>query len=207
MHEIIIRALVLVAALVASPALAHNLILEAYPFGEEIAGEAFFSDGVLVDAAVIEVFDAEGNKIGEAVTDAYGSFTYAPTEAGEHRFRVDAGSGHVAEVVIPAADIAPLIGAEAPRPEAAASTEAGPVAGSQIEAIVAQEMLSLKSQLDAYRARNDFLNLIAAIGILAGIAGLVMFVIGSRIAPSGPRNRVPLRRTEPSRAEFQEAAE
>lgn len=205
MRDTILRALVLVAALFTGPAFAHNLILEAYPFGEEIAGEAFFSDGVLVDAAVVEVLDAEGSKIGEAVTDEYGSFTYAPTAPGEHRFRIDAGSGHMAEVVIPAADIAPLIGGEVPRPEAAAPAEAE--AGAEIGAVVAQEMLSLKNQLDAYQARNDFLNLIAAIGIIAGVAGLMMFVIGSRIAPAGPRHRVPLRRTEPARTKFQEAAE
>ncbi|MGZ9811424.1 cobalt ABC transporter permease [Pseudoroseicyclus sp. H15] len=187
-------ALALVASFAAMPAAAHNLILEAYVIGDSIEGEAFFSDGLLVADTTIAVVGPDGAALGETVTDEGGAFVFIPTEAVDHLFRLDAGSGHVAEALVAAADLpgglavadaAPSETTVAPAPaEAPAADEATAAA---IEAAVARELAPLMGQLDAYRERADFLNILGAIGLLCGVAGLAFFAAGARMVRGLPK--------------------
>ncbi|AEQ50176.1 hypothetical protein [Pelagibacterium halotolerans] len=174
-----------VALAVSWPAVAHNLILEAYPFGGEIAGEAFFSDGVLVGHATIEVLDVDGTVLAEVVTDQGGGFSYVPDRPGTLVFRLDAGAGHVAQANVEVTD--------GPDGATKENFEAAPSSGSEIsatlDALVAQEIAGLKSQIEAYQARNDTLNLVAAFGIVAGVIGFGLFGLAYRTANAAPRQR------------------
>lgn len=117
-----IRSLILIAALAAPmPALAHNVISSVFPSGSDIEGEVGFSSGDMATDLLIEVFDDAGNKLGETVTDADGFFLYTPTQPITHIFRGDLGAGHVAEVMMPAVEVAALMGREAAASTASAS--------------------------------------------------------------------------------------
>lgn len=189
MARVFLRLSVLLVALTFSwEAMAHNLILEAYPFGGEIAGEAFFSDGVLVGEATIEVLDLDGRVLSEVITDQSGSFSYTPDGSGTLSFRLDAGAGHVAEASVEVPDAA---GTMTTNVETTVSAATGPDSdmAAALDGLVAREISGLQAQIEDYQARNDFLNVVAAIGILAGVIGFGLFGLGYRIAGAAPRHR------------------
>lgn len=180
----------LALTLMAPPVFAHNLILEAYPFGDEIAGEAFFSDGVMVGETVVDIFGPEGEKIGEAKTDEYGSFTFTPTQKVDHILRVDAGAGHVAEVRIPAgglpggvSDAAAPAGQNiepAPVAEAAPAPAIDSTLASQIGDAVRNEIRPLRQELAVYSARSSYPVILGGIGYIVGLAGLAYLLMALR---------------------------
>ncbi|WP_167803286.1 cobalt ABC transporter permease [Pseudoroseicyclus tamaricis] len=183
------------ALLAGSPALAHNLILEAYVVGDGIEGEAFFSDGTMVGNAEIEVLGPDGAELGRTVADGGGAFRYMPSAAVDHVFRLDAGSGHVVDALVAAADLpAGLAAAEAgaetaalaPAP-AAPAAETDEALAAAIDTAVARELAPLMTQLAAYRQRTDLMNLVSGIGILCGLVGLGLFLAGARMIRDLPR--------------------
>ncbi|WP_373356449.1 cobalt ABC transporter permease [Pseudoroseicyclus sp. CXY001] len=188
------RLLAALLALAPVPALAHNLILEAYVVGDTIEGEAFFSDGLLVARTPIDVTGPDGAPLGEAVTDDFGAFRFRPSAGVDHLFRLDAGAGHVAEALIPAADLpaglagSAVAGAEAPAPDSEAAeapaNEAAPddALVAAIDSAVTAELAPLRAQLESYRARADFLNILGAVGLLFGALGIGFFIAGARLA-------------------------
>lgn len=90
--------LAIVLAFAPVPALAHKVILGVFPSGAEIEGELGFSNGTMAEKGqLVEVFDTDGNKLGETSTDEDGFFTYRPVSPVAHVFRANLGAGHVAE--------------------------------------------------------------------------------------------------------------
>lgn len=99
----------LALALAPLPALAHKVIMGVFPSGNQIEGELGFSNGEAPEDQLIEVFDGDGNKLGETRTDADGFFLFAPHAAVQHIFRADMGAGHIAETLMEAADVAAIV--------------------------------------------------------------------------------------------------
>ncbi len=93
----------------ATPAEAHKVIASVFASGDSIEGEIGFSNGDVAANHVVEVLDADGNRIGETKTDDDGFFVYTPTRPGKHIFQADLGAGHVAEATMEAADIAAIL--------------------------------------------------------------------------------------------------
>lgn len=190
-----IRRLLLALTLVALPVagLAHNVISSVFPAGSDIEGEIGFSNGEMAVDLLVEVFDAEGAKLGEAVTDQDGFFLFTPTEAVTHIFRADLGAGHVAEMTMPAADVAAIMGVAAsdPAPVAEATPEE-PAAGSvtiaaltdeeraAIAEIVRREMRPLRQEISAYKNHNDFQTILGGIGYIVGLFGLGFYLAARR---------------------------
>lgn len=176
--------------LLASPVFAHNLILEAYPFGDEIAGEAFFSDGVMVGKTVVEIFGPDGEKIGEATTDDHGSFTFTPTQRVDHILRVDAGAGHVAEVRIPAGGLpggvsdAAASAGQNTGPVPVADTASAPAIdaapASRIGEAVRDQIRPMRQELAVYAARSSYPVILGGIGYIVGLAGLAYLLMALR---------------------------
>jgi nickel transport protein len=188
---------------------AHNLVMEAYPVGSNIEGSAYFSDGTLIKAGTIEILDKDNRKIGDVKTDDQGNFAYTPVQAAEMRLHLDAGAGHVANVTITAAEIAAAIAAaggavapatpgpaDIPAAVSVAGAPAAPAAGNTdqaaIDQLIAGELAPMAAALDNYMSRNSFLNLLASFGILAGAAGIVLFILGARKAGMTVRRALPL---------------
>ena len=161
-----IRSLVLILALAAPvPALAHNMISSVFPSGSDIEGEIGFSSGDMATDLLVEVFDEAGNKLGETKTDADGFFIFTPTQPVTHIFRGDLGAGHVAEVFMPAADVAALMGQEAAASTASASVSTPAASGAplvglsdqaraELATMLRTELRPLRQELSAYKNKR-----------------------------------------------------
>jgi nickel transport protein len=173
----------------ATPAAAHNLIMEAYVIGNSVEGEAFFSDGTFVKNTPITITDASGKQIQTVTTDAEGGFRYTPLQAVTQKLTIDVGSGHVASVTLDGAKFAggvPTAAAPAPAASVPAPTAATPAAtpadagvAAEIGQLVAAEVVPLETEIQRYKSHNDQMNLLAAIGLLCGFAGVLLFSAGA----------------------------
>ncbi|WP_424941159.1 cobalt ABC transporter permease [Aliiroseovarius sp. S253] len=194
-----IRSLALILVLAAPvPALAHNVISSVFPSGSDIEGEIGFSNGAMATDLTIEVFDEAGKKLGETVTDADGFFLYTPTQPVAHIFRGDLGAGHVAEVIMPAAEVAQLMGQEAAETSAAASVLNGAPSTSELvpaglsdqaraelATMIRTELRPLRQEISAYKNKNDLQTVLGGIGYIVGLFGLGFYIAARRKMEGG----------------------
>ncbi|ARE42279.1 Substrate-specific component NikM of nickel ECF transporter (plasmid) [Rhodovulum sp. P5] len=187
------------------PALAHKVVASVFPSGQVIEGEVGFSNGDMAVDTVVEVIGEDGTKLGEVVTDGDGFFTWRPTGPGPLLFRADLGAGHVAEVVMPAEEVAQVLGQALaavtnPGPPAGASlvddsiaptaeapgTTAAPQSGlsdtdkAAIAAIVRDEMRPLRREIAAYKEHHDLQTILGGIGYIFGLFGLGFYLAAQR---------------------------
>ncbi len=174
------------------PAFAHNVIASVFPSGSAIEGEIGFSNGEMATGQVVEVFDQTGTRLGETVTDGDGFFLYTPTAPVTHVFRANLGAGHVAEMAMPADEVAAILGVAAPEAAQPATAPAGPAAGQlaaasltqeerqAIAEIVRTEMRPLRQEITAYRNHHDLQTSLGGIGYIAGLFGLGFYLAARR---------------------------
>lgn len=181
------------------PAPAHRIIASVFPSGEVIEGEIGMSSGEMAAGQLVEVFGPDGAKLGEAETDEDGFFTYRPTLPVALTFRADLGAGHVAEAVMPAAEVAAILGRTLPviadpGPPAGASLAAQGVAvqgapapaglsdadRAAIATIVRDEIRPLRREIAAYREKNDLQTILGGLGYIAGLFGLGFYLAARR---------------------------
>lgn len=198
---------------VGESALAHKVIASVFASGEAIEGEIGFSNGDMAAGTLVEVFDDEGNKLGEVTTDSDGFFTFNPVKRVVHVFKANLGSGHVAEVRMDLEDL-PDIAGSAPSENAsdelgaAQTTEIGTSAtiaagnpdsgpGEQISAaalkenrelireMIHREVTPLRREIAAYKEKNDFQTILGGIGYIAGLFGVVFYLAARRKLAQG----------------------
>jgi len=114
----------LILSLPVPSAFAHKVIASAFTSGEILEGEVGFSNGDVAQDILVEVFDPDGEKIGEALTDAEGFFTFRPTLPVKHLFKADLGAGHIANFSMSKDDILRVLAKQQ-----ASSSKASPVQG------------------------------------------------------------------------------
>jgi len=186
------------AVAIASPAWAHKVILSCYPAGDVIEGELGFSSGDMAADTVVEVFDPDGNKLGETTTNADGYFVYTPTQAVPHVFRANLGAGHVGEYVMPVADLpAGLASGDAPTPTPTEAVASGadaaegpgmaitPEVTDMIAEAVRNEMRPLRREIAAYKEHHDVQTILGGVGYIFGLFGLAFFLMARRQGRSG----------------------
>lgn len=100
---------VLLLSAVCGPAQAHKVIASVFASGTNIEGEIGFSNGDMAANTLVEVFDEDGTKLGEAKTDDDGFFVYTPTKMVNHVFRADLGAGHIAKVVFDISEMSSVL--------------------------------------------------------------------------------------------------
>jgi len=185
--------------LAAPVALAHNVMLSAWPAGDVIEGEVAFSSGELAEpGTVVRVLGPGGEELGTAEVGEDGLFRFAPTGSVPHRFVADLGQGHVAETTLPVEELPATLAAAATaadvgRGAAQAASPAATVAASaggeaiepeQLQTLVAtavqRELAPLKRQLAAREQEADLQALIGGIGYICGIFGLLFFIYARR---------------------------
>lgn len=196
-----LRILVIAAAVALAPvpALAHKVIFGVFPSGDKIEGELGFSNGDAAVGETIEAFDAQGNKLGEALTDEDGFFVFTPTVPVLHRFRADLGAGHTADAEMSAQDVAKILGVAAEVAEAAAeSVVATPASGTitvasltteerlAIAEAVRDEMRPLRQEIAAYKEHNDLQTILGGIGYIMGLFGIAFYVAARRKLAADP---------------------
>jgi nickel transport protein len=190
---------VAILALTAPAALAHNVILSAWPAGDVIQGEVGLSSGEFAEpGTVVRVLGADGEELGMTTVGEDGLFRFEPSAAVAHRFVADLGQGHVAAITlgvdqlpasVTAAATASGTAHAASPPVAAATPRAARAAGAAIDATrletlvasaVQRELAPLKRQLAAREQEADLQALIGGIGYICGIFGLLFFIYARR---------------------------
>jgi len=196
-----------------APVHAHKVIASVFASGDVIEGEIGFSNGDMAAEALVEVFDEDGNKLGETTTDSEGFFTFKPTKHVVHVFKSNLGAGHVAEVRVDLEDL-PDIAADVPTGDASGETEtaqaaddgapseavptnaSSPVAAQISEAaleanrelmreMIHREVTPLRREIAAYKEKNDFQTILGGIGYIVGLFGLFFYLAARRKLAQG----------------------
>ncbi|WP_417836515.1 cobalt ABC transporter permease [Thalassospira tepidiphila] len=179
----------------AKPAQAHKVIASLFPSGSNIEGEIGFSNGVMAENTLVEIFDLDGNKIDEVTTDGDGFFVYTPSQQIDLRFRADLGAGHVAEATFAIADLAGVDGtlqaalSKAPTASGAGSNAGPAITRAQeeiIATIVRDELRPLRRELTAYKEKNDLQSILGGIGYIFGAFGIIYYIAARRLRAKAP---------------------
>ncbi|WP_108683272.1 cobalt ABC transporter permease [Methyloceanibacter sp. wino2] len=190
-------ALILLILMPVHSALAHKVIASVYASGDVIEGEIGFSNGDMAPNELVEVFDEDGNKLGETKTDEEGFFTFRPTKPVAHLFKSNLGSGHVATVRMEAEELPDIAGAEPVAADTATATETKTdsassaqegaadetVTQAQLKLItkaVQKQIIPLRRDIDAYKEKNDIQNVLGGIGYIFGLFGLGFYIAARR---------------------------
>ena len=85
---------------------AHKVNIFAYVEGDRIYTESYFNDGKKCVDSKIEVFDNQGNKLLEGLTNQEGVFSFqVPQNDGDLKIVLNASMGHRAEYTITADEL------------------------------------------------------------------------------------------------------
>ncbi|MCG7573269.1 cobalt ABC transporter permease [Phaeobacter sp. CNT1-3] len=182
-----ILSLTLATALMAPlPALAHKVISSVFPSGDAIEGEVGFSNGDMAVDLQIDVFNEAGEKLGEARTDADGFFIYTPTKPVTHIFRGDLGAGHVAEMTMPADEVADIMGVAAeatPTVTPTADTSATGLSQdteAEIAKMLRRELRPLRQEITALKNETNLQSILGGIGYIVGLFGFGFYIAARR---------------------------
>jgi len=180
------KALLVLLALLANPAFAHNIVGGVYAIGSLIEGEVGFSDGIMGQAGVpVIITDANGNKLGEVKVEEEGLFSFEATSRIDHHFSIDLGSGHVLKTMLPADELPDsLVGGDGAVTEATAadlSSTGSAVAlngadstalQQMIERSVSKQIKPLRKELQAYKEKASLQDVLGGIGYIFGLCGI-----------------------------------
>lgn len=174
-----IRALfvLLVLLTVAAPAQAHSLRLFARSDGAQVSGYGFFIGGGRPQGAAWRA-EMAGATVASGTTDAEGGFAFAAPQAASAPLTItlDTGDGHIVRTTLGAErlgalpDATPATPAPAP-PEATARL---------VEEAVARQIAPLSEQLAAMETRTRLTDVVAALSLIFGIAGIALWARGRR---------------------------
>lgn len=93
---------------------AHKVNIFAYVEGDKVYTESYFNDGKKCLDSKIEVFDIQGNKVLEGLTDEEGMFSFeVPPEEGidgDLKIVLTASMGHRTEYIMPANELRGVMG-------------------------------------------------------------------------------------------------
>ena len=194
-----LTALAIALVLAATPAQAHKVIASVFPSGDMIEGEIGFSNGDMAADTTVEVFDPDGNKLGETQTDEDGYFTFTPNQNVAHVFKANLGAGHVANATMEQAEVAGILGKQVNESEEAETVVAAeeeavttahaatvtiasltPEEMDAIATAVRDEVRPLRREIAAYKEHHDIQSILGGIGYIAGLFGLGFYLAARR---------------------------
>ena len=186
----LILAVALTALIFPGAAQAHKVIASIYSSGDTIEGEIGFSNGDMAANTVVEVFDGDGNKLGEVKTDEEGFFIYKPTRHTVHVFRADLGAGHIANARMEVDELPNLGGTGTSSAEAASApvqpqttpSEAALSDGQRamLTELIHREVNPLRREIAAYKEKNNMQTILGGIGYILGLFGIGFYVAARR---------------------------
>lgn len=180
------------------PAYAHKVIMELYVSDNIIEGEIGFSDGSMAKNEIVEVFDANGTKLGETKTDDQGAFSFTATVKTDHLFKSNLGAGHIAEAQLSADEISLPDQSSSSGLKSAPTNTVQPVEEKnvkststfqgtsaalpekELQALIAEavrkEVRPLQKELASYREKNDVQSILGGIGYILGLFGISFYL-------------------------------
>lgn len=208
----LLRAILAAVALMVAwtvPAAAHRLKVFATVEAGTVTGYAFFIGGGRPQGAQVIFRTPGGADLAQAVTDAEGGFFFRPPAPQALEVVVNAGDGHVAEVLlaadrfgpvdaalagaVPAAQdtgpvAVPALAASTPAPTATCLPDAATLAGTvdaAVDRAVARQVRPLLEAYEAAEGRVRFNDVMGGIGMIVGLAGIALWVSARRRAGAG----------------------
>lgn len=98
--------LFLIIIVINIPIFAHKVNIFTYVEGNKVYTESYFNDGKKCVSSKIEIFDNQGNKLLEGLTDKEGNFSFEiPQKEGDLKIVLTASMGHRAECIIRADEL------------------------------------------------------------------------------------------------------
>ncbi|MDL2207212.1 hypothetical protein LJB82_00645 [Desulfovibrio sp. OttesenSCG-928-M16] len=151
--------LVVLACLLCGPApcFAHGVFIFAWAEGDRLCSESYFSKKSKVRGGQVDVLFADGELLASGRTDDAGLVCFAaPQKADDLLFVLNAGMGHRADFLLPAAQVAEALAAPAPP----ASSEPAPVP------------LHKAAAGESAAAGPSWRDILGGLGWIIGLAGL-----------------------------------
>jgi len=174
---------------------AHKVNIFAYVEGDKVYTESYFSDGKKCVESKIEVFDNQGNKLLEGLTDEEGMFSFKiPPEDvidGDLKIILTASMGHRAEYIIRAdelGDVAGLIEEKIEEPVSAVSPEISSVDLKEIQSLIEDtldEKLKpiIREMREIRKSQEDRISpteIIGGVGYIIGIFGIIAYFLSRK---------------------------
>ena len=171
---------------------AHKVNVFAYVEGEKIYTESYFNDGKKCIDSKIEVFDNQGNKLLEGLTDKEGEFSFeVPLEDEDLKIVLTASMGHRAEYSISADEIRGSVGLikeENEEPVSIVFPETSSVDLKEIQSIIEDtldEKLKpiMREIIEIKKSQEDKISpteIIGGIGYIIGIFGIVAYFLSRK---------------------------
>ena len=171
---------------------AHRVNVFAYVEGEKIYTESYFNDGKKCIDSKIEVFDNQGNKLLEGLTDKEGEFSFeVPSEDGDLKIVLTASMGHRAEYSISADEIrgsTGLIKEENEEPVSIVFPETSSLDLKEIQSIIEDtldEKLKpiMREMIEIKKSQEDKISpteIIGGIGYIVGIFGIIAYFLSRK---------------------------
>jgi len=173
-------------------AFAHKVNIFAYVEEGKIYTESYFSDGKKCIESKIEVFDNQGNKLLEGLTDKEGAFSFEiPSGDGDLKLVLTASMGHRAEYIIQAdelGNIKGLIEEKIEEPVSAVSPEVSSFDLKEIQSLIEdtlEEKLKpiMREMREIRKFQEDRISsteIIGGIGYIIGIFGIVAYFLSRK---------------------------
>ena len=171
---------------------AHKVNVFAYVEGEKIYTESYFNDGKKCIDSKIEVFDNQGNKLLEGLTDKEGEFSFeVPSEDGNLKIVLTASMGHRAEYSISEDEIRGSVGLIKEKNEEPVSIvfpETSSVDLKEIQSIIEDTMDEklkpiMREIIEIKKSQEDRISpteIIGGIGYIIGIFGIVAYFLSRK---------------------------
>ena len=174
---------------------AHKVNIFAYVEGDKVYTESYFSDGKKCVESKIEVFDNQGNKLLEGLTDEEGMFSFKiPLKDvidGDLKIILTASMGHRAEYIIRAdelGDVAGLIEEKIEEPVSAVSPEVSSVDLKEMQSLIENtldEKLKpiIREMREIRKSQEDRISpteIIGGIGYIIGIFGIIAYFLSRK---------------------------
>jgi len=169
-------------------AFAHKVNIFAYVEGGRIYTESYFNDGKKCIDSKIEVFDKQGDKLLEGLTDEEGEFSFEIPQEGDLNIILTASMGHRAEYSILAdelRDTARSNKEELEEPVSVVSPEISSLDLKEIQSLI-EDALDKKLEpimREIKKSQEDKISpteIIGGIGYIFGIFGIIAYFLSRK---------------------------
>lgn len=173
-------------------AFAHKVNVFAYVEGEKIYTESYFNDGKKCIDSKIEVFDNQGNKLLEGLTDKEGEFSFEVPLGDENlKIVLTASMGHRAEYSISADEIRGSVGLikeENEEPVSIVFPETSSVDSKEIQ-LITEDTLDeklkpiMREMKEIKKSQEDRISpteIIGGVGYIIGIFGIAAYFLSRK---------------------------
>ena len=178
----------LIIMVVNIPVFAHKVNIFAYVEGDRVYTESYFNDGKKCIDSKIEVFDKQGDKLLEGLTDEEGEFSFEIPQEGDLKIVLTASMGHQAEYSILADELRDTAGSnkeELEEPVSVFSPEISSLDLKEVQSLI-EDVLDKKLEpimREIKKSKTDKISpteIIGGIGYIFGIFGIIAYFLSRK---------------------------